>query len=55
MLTSYMLPSSSYEVVYAKKNGERTVATENATNLGYPVELSSVKLRVRVPIQVLAQ
>ena len=39
----------------AKENGEGTVAVQNATNLGYPVELVSVKLQVWVPIQVLVQ
>ena len=55
MLISYVLTSWLYEAVCAKENGERTVATQNATNLGYPVELSSVKLQVQVLIQVLVQ
>jgi len=38
-----------YGALCAKENGEQTAATQNATNLGYPVELSSVKLQVRVP------
>ena len=49
------MSSCLYEAVGAKETGERTVTTQNATNLGYPVELSSVKLQVRVPLQVLVQ
>jgi hypothetical protein len=55
MLISYVLPSCLYGALCAKENGEQIVATQNATNLGYPVELSSVKLQVQVLIQVLVQ
>jgi hypothetical protein len=55
MLISHVLSSCLYGALCAKENGEQIVATQNATNLGYPVELSSVKLQVQVPIQVLVQ
>jgi len=47
-LISYVLSSCLYEALCAKENGEQIVARENATNLGYPVELFEVNILVWV-------
>jgi len=38
-----------------KKMVNEQFAIQNETNLGYPADIFSVKLQVRVPIQVLVQ